>query len=202
MRLQGVLDNVEDKMIEFQAFPKIPRYRREIAVTEKIDGTNAAVVWAPFTDGDENGLCVKELHDQHGAYLGQYVLLAQSRQRFITPSRIKPKNDNYAFAQWVDDHADELTKLGPGYRRMVGLRHPTRLRHAGEALQPVQRQPVGRRQAGAAGVLRRSAIARVLPARPDQRATREATGRWKSSGTGVHETRRFDSLAQSVQELL
>lgn len=101
-------------MIEFQEFPKIPRYRREVALTEKLDGTNAAVVWAPFTDGDENGLCVKELKDQHGVYLGQYVLLAQSRQRFITPARIKPKNDNYAFAQWVDDHADELTKLGPG----------------------------------------------------------------------------------------
>jgi len=107
--------------IEFQEFGKIPRYRREIAVSEKIDGTNAAVVWAPAErDPDrpqylpENVLAERGLTDQHGTDLGPYWLLAQSRQRFITPARIKAKNDNYSFAQWVDDHADELTKLGPG----------------------------------------------------------------------------------------
>lgn len=104
-------------MIEFVEFPKIPRYRREVALTEKLDGTNAAVVWAPLTPDhldDQNIIMVLELTDQHGTAIGPYALLAQSRQRFITPASIKAKNDNYSFAQWVNDNAHELTKLGPG----------------------------------------------------------------------------------------
>lgn len=107
--------------IEFQEFPKIPRYRREVALTEKIDGTNAAVVWVPALDEtgvliqDDNVIAMRNLIDQHGTELGPYLLLAQSRGRFITPSRVKPKNDNYGFAQWVDDHKEDLQLLGPGY---------------------------------------------------------------------------------------
>jgi hypothetical protein len=111
-----------DLVIEFQAFPKIPRYRREVAITEKIDGTNGAVVWVPAHQVDpknatdcQNVITMRSITDQHGTDLGRHALLAQSRGRFITPSHIKPKNDNYGFAQWVSDHADELTKLGPGY---------------------------------------------------------------------------------------
>jgi hypothetical protein len=111
-------------MIEFVEFPKIPRYRREVAITEKIDGTNGAVVWVPAHQIDpacatdcENVISygTHNLIDQHGADLGPHYLLAQSRGRFITPARIKPKNDNYGFATWVDSNVDELKKLGPGY---------------------------------------------------------------------------------------
>jgi hypothetical protein len=104
-------------MIQFQEFPKIPRYRREVAITEKLDGTNAAVVWTPVSTmepPDDNIIASRVLKDQHGNSVGEYWLLAQSRQRFITPSRVKPKNDNYGFAQWVDDNINELAKLGPG----------------------------------------------------------------------------------------
>lgn len=106
-------------MIEFQEFPKIPRYRREVALTEKLDGTNAAVVWVQatpdtMTEEQPNVITTRLLTDQHGADLGCYHLLAQSRQRFITPASIKPKNDNYGFAQWVAEHAEELRILGPG----------------------------------------------------------------------------------------
>jgi hypothetical protein len=109
-------------MIEFIEFPKIPRYRREVAITEKIDGTNGAVVWVPaadYPDGyeqmPENVLAVRQLIDQHGTAIGPHFLLTQSRGRFITPASIKPKNDNYGFATWVDSNVDELKKLGPGY---------------------------------------------------------------------------------------
>jgi hypothetical protein len=104
-------------MIEFQEFPKIPRYRREIALTEKLDGTNAAVVWVKVTDDnkdDPNIIAYEELLDQHGTAIGLHALLAQSRGRFILPGRIKAKSDNYAFAQWVDDNQGALTRLGPG----------------------------------------------------------------------------------------
>jgi hypothetical protein len=72
---------------EFKEFRKIPRLNREIVITEKIDGSNGAVVV------QEDG-----------------SVLAQSRSRFIVPTA-----DNFGFAGWVEKNADELRKLGPGY---------------------------------------------------------------------------------------
>lgn len=73
--------------IVFQAWPKIARLKRTIYVTEKIDGTNAAI--GITEDG---------------------VVYAQSRTRIITPEQ-----DNHGFAAWVYDNADELrTTLGTG----------------------------------------------------------------------------------------
>ncbi len=74
--------------IEFEAWPKIPRLNRGMVITEKIDGTNAAVI---ITDD--------------GTAIG-----AQSRNRLITPDA-----DNFGFARWVADNAGVLTDtLGPG----------------------------------------------------------------------------------------
>lgn len=74
-------------MIEFEAFPKIPRLNRGMVITEKIDGTNAAVI---ITEDGEVG--------------------AQSRKRLITPD-----DDNYGFARWAHDNAEALAAtLGPG----------------------------------------------------------------------------------------
>jgi hypothetical protein len=73
--------------IEFQPWPKIHRLQREIVITEKIDGTNAAV------GVDENGR-----------------VWAQSRNNLISPFK-----DNAGFAQWVAQHAGVLRDaLGPG----------------------------------------------------------------------------------------
>lgn len=67
--------------MQFEGFPKIARWSREIVVTEKIDGTNAAIV----IEGD--------------------TIYAQSRNRVITP-----EDDNYGFARWVQDNAATLKK--------------------------------------------------------------------------------------------
>lgn len=72
--------------IAFVEFPKMPRLSREIIVTEKIDGTNAQV---HITDDGR--------------------ILAGSRTRWITP-----ESDNFGFAAWVRDNAEELLTLGPG----------------------------------------------------------------------------------------
>lgn len=73
--------------MDFKPFPKIPRLRRDIVITEKIDGTNAQLM----IDEDGN-------------------LQAGSRNREITP-----KQDNYGFALWAYERRDELvTLLGPG----------------------------------------------------------------------------------------
>tara|TARA_R110000851_G_scaffold66423_4_gene150253 strand:+ start:2836 stop:3381 length:546 start_codon:yes stop_codon:yes gene_type:complete len=77
-----------DKEVEFQAWPKIPRSKGNlITVTEKIDGTNACVI---IRDGEVVGF--------------------QSRNRLI-----KPGDDNMGFAFWGDLHKEELKNLGDGY---------------------------------------------------------------------------------------
>jgi hypothetical protein len=73
--------------MQFREFQKIPRLFREVIVTEKIDGTNACVVI-----GEDGSIG------------------AQSRTRLITPG-----DDNYGFAYWVEQHADELRELGHGH---------------------------------------------------------------------------------------
>jgi hypothetical protein len=71
----------------FQAFTKIARLNREVVVTEKIDGTNALV------------------------YVSDNLatVAAGSRTRWI-----KPGDDNFGFAAWVEKNADQLRELGPG----------------------------------------------------------------------------------------
>jgi hypothetical protein len=72
---------------EFQPWPKIARLNRDIIITEKIDGTNAAI---GITEDGE--------------------VYAQSRTRLITP-----EDDNFGFAAWVARNAEGLLlELGPG----------------------------------------------------------------------------------------
>lgn len=74
--------------IEFRNFRKTPRLFRPIVVTEKIDGTNAAVI---VTEDGQVG--------------------AQSRKRIITP-----ESDNFGFARWVQENSEQLVELlGAGY---------------------------------------------------------------------------------------
>lgn len=72
-------------MTDFVPFPKIARLSREIIVSEKIDGTNSQI----FIDDDG--------------------IRAGSRNRWLTIA-----DDNFGFARWASEHADELMQLGPG----------------------------------------------------------------------------------------
>lgn len=75
---------------DFVEFPKIARLAREIIVTEKIDGTNGVI------------------------YVGEDgEVLAGSRSQWIA-TRAKGGADNFGFASWVEQHADELRTLGHG----------------------------------------------------------------------------------------
>lgn len=71
---------------DFQPFSKIARLNREVVITEKIDGTNGIIYVSE--DGE---------------------VAAGSRTRWITPT-----DDNFGFAKWVAEHAEELKALGPG----------------------------------------------------------------------------------------
>lgn len=94
--------------IQFTEWPKTSRFFRDIVITEKLDGTNAAIGITAVSDEGN--------HDPHGfAYVsheGQmYQLHAQSRNRLIIPG----KQDNYGFAGWVERNAAELVAhLGEG----------------------------------------------------------------------------------------
>jgi hypothetical protein len=120
--------------IEFQGWPKTPRLFRDITITEKIDGTNAAVVIEPLSPGlgqdwflpssafdwywksgkdwarlklASNGYTPVRVAFDGGP---EYLVAAQSRKRLITP-----EDDNFGFARWVFDNATELARLlGPG----------------------------------------------------------------------------------------
>jgi len=77
---------------EFPKYRPIPRFCREIRITEKIDGTN--------------GLIFIEDNPLHGR-----TLACGSRNRWLRPG----KDDNYGFASWVDYNVQDLMRLGPGY---------------------------------------------------------------------------------------
>jgi hypothetical protein len=120
--------------IEFQPWPKIARLNREIVITEKIDGTNAAVVieqfdassrdWSFAPDADNGPLVHASVDGKAGIVTRVF---AQSRTRFITP-----EDDNHGFAKWVQDNANELVHIlgvgthfgewwGSGIQRGYGL---------------------------------------------------------------------------------
>lgn len=75
---------------EFKSWPKIPRYKNErIIITEKIDGSNGAVI---VTESGE--------------------VYAQSRNRIIRPDS---SDDNFGFGTWVDQNKSDLYHLGRGH---------------------------------------------------------------------------------------
>lgn len=111
-------------MYEFEEFPKIPRLKREVVITEKIDGTNAQVAWVEVNqlelEADSALLTVTtEAYRNDPFCLGVFpgatggdsamALYAGSRNRWLTAEK-----DNFGFAKWVIANAEELQALGPG----------------------------------------------------------------------------------------
>jgi hypothetical protein len=95
--------------MEFEGFHKIPRLNRNMVVTEKIDGTNAAIVIEPLEhEGDYDESTVTAV-TQDWTTKKWVAIYCQSRKRII-----KPGDDNFGFAAWVSANAVELTKLGEG----------------------------------------------------------------------------------------
>lgn len=97
------------KAVEFTPWPKTPHWFRDITVTEKLDGTNAAIQIHRFDDLspiDQNHPDIVDIVID----VDTYAVFAQSRKRFISPT-----NDNFGFAQWVRDNSFHLYRdLGTG----------------------------------------------------------------------------------------
>ncbi len=95
-------------------FAKIARINRGCVITEKIDGTNAAVVvedglldtWPSVQPADQGVIVNREIGGEQKSLL----VTAQSRSRLITT-----EDDNFGFASWVRENAESLVDdLGVG----------------------------------------------------------------------------------------
>ena len=128
--------------IEFKEWPKTPRLLRNITITEKIDGTNAAIGIVPLAEVYHSRTAdvqtpeevdVRVLDNavfatvEHGGET--FCVYAQSRTRLIKPGK---DTDNYGFAGWVQRNAGELVELlgeglhygewwGNGIQRKYGM---------------------------------------------------------------------------------
>ena len=120
--------------IAFQSFDKIPRLFRDMTITEKIDGTNAAIgvvdLGDPFkalATEFQGKVVISDQPDGEHAY----CVYAQSRSRLISPGK---GTDNYGFAAWAWDNANQLARMlgtglhfgewwGLGINRNYGLDH-------------------------------------------------------------------------------
>lgn len=74
----------------FEPYGKTPRWRSQVVVTEKIDGTNSLVE----IPADPS-----------------LPLAVGSRNRWITPGK---GTDNFGFAEWAQNNEALLRRLGPG----------------------------------------------------------------------------------------
>lgn len=74
----------------FEPYGKTPRWRSQVVVTEKIDGSNCFII-VP----EDPSL----------------PLAVGSRNRYIFPGK---STDNFGFAAWVQDNEQLLRRLGPG----------------------------------------------------------------------------------------
>lgn len=79
----------------FEPYGKTPRWRSQVVVTEKIDGTNSLIY----------------IHEDPAM-----PMIVGSRNRWITPGKDASGRplDNYGFAEWAYNNEEKLRRLGPG----------------------------------------------------------------------------------------
>lgn len=95
----------------FQRFPSLTRFSHDWTITEKLDGTNAAVNIVMPVGSDADEIFIENGHNIIAEHDG-FVVFAQSRSKLITPGK---STDNHGFARYVQDNAEEIVvKLGEG----------------------------------------------------------------------------------------
>jgi hypothetical protein len=106
----------------FHEFKSIGRMSKNCVISEKLDGTNAQIFIAKqedckFPADIECSAAFKFFEDYTLAKKDGLLMFAGSRNRWI-----KLGDDNFGFAYWVSQNAEELFKLGEGthYGEWVG----------------------------------------------------------------------------------
>lgn len=95
----------------FEPMRMIPRLNRECYITEQVDGTNASVHILNSRDESWTGDATGAIAKREGAEGSVDFMFAGSRTRYLTPGK---ETDNFGFAAWVADNADQLWTLGHG----------------------------------------------------------------------------------------
>lgn len=106
---------------KYPAFEKIPRFHRDITITEKIDGTNGLISIDQKIFGESAGwddwpsdmtaVVMGADLDETGLPGTEYWVRAGSRNRWIRDG----EPDNAGFREWVEGRARSLVQdLGPG----------------------------------------------------------------------------------------
>jgi len=94
----------------FEKFPSLTRFSHGWTITEKLDGSNACVVIV-----QANEVAAGQVPAEAKLFYSaatDLVVLAQSRKNLIFPGKT---TDNFGFAQFVKDNAEEfVAKLGEG----------------------------------------------------------------------------------------
>lgn len=103
-------------MYAFEEFPKIARLKREVVITEKVDGTNAQIAFVELNteellaDAKADPFCLN-IFAGIGEGSSAMAMYAGSRSRWLGSTSV---GDNFGFAKWVFEHGSELLTLGPG----------------------------------------------------------------------------------------
>jgi len=121
----------------YPGFPKIPRFNRDVSISEKLDGTNALIeikvhmfgthAAVDPVDGETVVLLNEDLGED-GLPKFEYTIRAGSRNRWISTAR-----DNAGFAKYVFDNRFDLVQTlregrhygewwGQGIQRNYGLK--------------------------------------------------------------------------------
>ena len=99
----------------FPKFPKIPRRRRPITITEKIDGTNGliSIGFAPSPHWAGPGTFQYNVPRPDDSVLSSLIIIrAGSKNRWLTPAK---SDDNFGFARWVwENRWNLVADLGIG----------------------------------------------------------------------------------------
>lgn len=104
----------------FEEFPKIARFKKEMVITEKLDGTNCQVALFPLEQPGSEELVKMDPYCIGVVDTGlpfKFAVYAGSRNRWIAPEGtvgLGKGCDNFTFAKWVKENLLELAKLGEG----------------------------------------------------------------------------------------
>jgi hypothetical protein len=118
--MNGLKPNLKENQM-FEPVPKFTCFSHGWTISEKIDGTNAAIIIVPTdTFGlegtrheSETGLTPTMVNGPRPfAIHGEFAVLAQSRNKLIYPGK---SADNHGFASWVAANVEQLIgTLGEG----------------------------------------------------------------------------------------
>jgi len=100
--------------VNYPEMEKIPRWNREVVITEKVDGTNGLIGVVHIDSPESAAIGHQKYALGYSPFIEEeYVVFAGSKSRWLTLGE-----DNFGFARFVQERvADIVFLLGPGVHR-------------------------------------------------------------------------------------